>query len=255
MSQFPNYFEFNERFLIVILDNIYNCRFGTFLFNSEKERRFVKLEETTPCFWDWLLRPSLTQKFKVRMTRGYFRAVPNVVFRTPTTATTNRGSCLMTRHLSCSVSGICFIIAAWYTLTVYRSVWSTYYQRFKHEMQRFHQHLVHTQNSHPKSMLQLRKENEQLRALLHEEKRRTRLYERLLIDQLKNREEFRQKLLQELTKQTARNDVKLESFDFAIDYENDNIIFKIKPKDATNAATVTKYCPDLSVSITRPVKT
>jgi myotubularin-related protein 1/2 len=64
MSQFPNYFEFNERFLIVILDNIYNCRFGTFLFNSEKERRFVKLEETTPCFWDWLLRPKLTQKFK-----------------------------------------------------------------------------------------------------------------------------------------------------------------------------------------------
>lgn len=68
MSQFPNYFEFNERFLIVILDNIYNCRFGTFLFNSEKERRFVKLEETTPCFWDWLLRPNLTQKFKVRVT-------------------------------------------------------------------------------------------------------------------------------------------------------------------------------------------
>ena len=117
-------------------------------------------------------------------------------------------------------------------------------------MQRFHQHLVHTQNAHPKSMLQLRKENEQLRALLHEEKRRTRLYERLLIDQLKNREEFRQKLLQELTKQTARNDVKLESLDFAIDYENDNIIFKIKPKDPANATTVTKYCSDLSVSDT-----
>eukprot|EP00029_Vermamoeba_vermiformis_P011119 TRINITY_DN6036_c0_g1_i1.p1 TRINITY_DN6036_c0_g1~~TRINITY_DN6036_c0_g1_i1.p1 ORF type:complete len:836 (-),score=184.30 TRINITY_DN6036_c0_g1_i1:61-2568(-) len=214
MSQFPNYFEFNERFLIVILDNIYNCRFGTFLFNSEKERRFVKLEETTPCFWDWLLRPTLTQKFKNNHYSHYDkRLVPND-----------------------STSVLQF--------------WSTYYQRFKHEMQRFHQHLVHTQNgNHPKSTLQLRKENEQLRTLLHEEKRRTRLYERLLIDQLKNREEFRQKLLQELTKQTARNDVKLESFDFAIDYENDNIVFKIKPKDAANTAVVTKYCSDLSTNL------
>lgn len=37
-QQFPNAFEFNEHFLITILDHLYSCRFGTFLFNSERER-------------------------------------------------------------------------------------------------------------------------------------------------------------------------------------------------------------------------
>lgn len=31
--QFPNAFEFNEHFLITILDHLYSCRFGTFLFS------------------------------------------------------------------------------------------------------------------------------------------------------------------------------------------------------------------------------
>lgn len=33
MRQFPNAFEFNEHFLITILDHLYSCRFGTFLFS------------------------------------------------------------------------------------------------------------------------------------------------------------------------------------------------------------------------------
>uniref|UniRef100_A0A4X2K2D9 Myotubularin n=1 Tax=Vombatus ursinus TaxID=29139 RepID=A0A4X2K2D9_VOMUR len=37
-KQFPTAFEFNEQFLITILDNLYSCRFGTFLFNSEYAR-------------------------------------------------------------------------------------------------------------------------------------------------------------------------------------------------------------------------
>lgn len=37
-QQFPNAFEFNEHFLITILDHLYSCRFGTFLFNTERER-------------------------------------------------------------------------------------------------------------------------------------------------------------------------------------------------------------------------
>lgn len=32
-------FEFNVRFLKLILDELFACRFGTFLYNSEKERR------------------------------------------------------------------------------------------------------------------------------------------------------------------------------------------------------------------------
>jgi len=37
MHQFPQCFEFNEHFLIDILDNLYNCYFSEFVFNSEKE--------------------------------------------------------------------------------------------------------------------------------------------------------------------------------------------------------------------------
>lgn len=36
--QFPTAFEFNEHFLITILDHLYSCRFGTFLYNCESVR-------------------------------------------------------------------------------------------------------------------------------------------------------------------------------------------------------------------------
>jgi len=36
--QFPNAFEFNELFLIVILEHLYSCQYGTFLYNSEQQR-------------------------------------------------------------------------------------------------------------------------------------------------------------------------------------------------------------------------
>ncbi|MGH0122876.1 UNVERIFIED_CONTAM: hypothetical protein FKN15_023836 [Acipenser sinensis] len=37
-KQFPTAFEFNELFLMTILDNLYSCRFGTFLYNCESVR-------------------------------------------------------------------------------------------------------------------------------------------------------------------------------------------------------------------------
>uniref|UniRef100_A0A8C3PB53 phosphatidylinositol-3,5-bisphosphate 3-phosphatase n=1 Tax=Chrysemys picta bellii TaxID=8478 RepID=A0A8C3PB53_CHRPI len=37
-KQFPAAFEFNELFLITILDHLYSCLFGTFLYNCEQER-------------------------------------------------------------------------------------------------------------------------------------------------------------------------------------------------------------------------
>ncbi len=36
--QFPTAFEFNERLLLTILDHLYSCRFGTFLYNCESAR-------------------------------------------------------------------------------------------------------------------------------------------------------------------------------------------------------------------------
>ena len=38
MAQFPTRFEFNERLLLEIHTELYQCKYGTFLGNSEKER-------------------------------------------------------------------------------------------------------------------------------------------------------------------------------------------------------------------------
>jgi hypothetical protein len=40
--QFPDRFEFNEDFLIDLHTELYSCKYGTFLFNSEKERSVAK---------------------------------------------------------------------------------------------------------------------------------------------------------------------------------------------------------------------
>ncbi|XP_050293945.1 myotubularin-related protein 2 [Anthonomus grandis grandis] len=52
-QQFPNAFEFNEHFLITILDHLYSCRFGTFLFNSERERVLEKIKDLTVSLWSY----------------------------------------------------------------------------------------------------------------------------------------------------------------------------------------------------------
>lgn len=54
MSQFPNWFEFNEDFLTAILDSVHDGRFGTFLLNSEKERIEHNIKESTPSLWAYL---------------------------------------------------------------------------------------------------------------------------------------------------------------------------------------------------------
>ena len=38
LKQKPKHFEFNEIFLHVLLHHVYSCRYGTFLFNNERER-------------------------------------------------------------------------------------------------------------------------------------------------------------------------------------------------------------------------
>ncbi|XP_027625173.1 myotubularin isoform X3 [Tupaia chinensis] len=61
-KQFPTAFEFNERFLIMILDHLYSCRFGTFLFNCESARERQKVTERTASLWS--LINSNKEKFK-----------------------------------------------------------------------------------------------------------------------------------------------------------------------------------------------
>jgi hypothetical protein len=70
MCQYPNYFEFNEYFLIVLLDNVINCRFGTFLTNCEQEYNSLQIEEKTANFWDWIFRPRFNCQFMVYFIRS-----------------------------------------------------------------------------------------------------------------------------------------------------------------------------------------
>lgn len=53
-KQFPHAFEFNEHFLITILDHLYSCRFGTFLYNTERERYNQELKQKTVSLWSFI---------------------------------------------------------------------------------------------------------------------------------------------------------------------------------------------------------
>lgn len=52
---FPFAFEFNERTLLVIGHHLYSCRFGTFLFNCERERAESRLPYRAQSLWAYLL--------------------------------------------------------------------------------------------------------------------------------------------------------------------------------------------------------
>eukprot|EP01117_Protostelium_nocturnum_P013754 TRINITY_DN5167_c0_g1_i2.p2 TRINITY_DN5167_c0_g1~~TRINITY_DN5167_c0_g1_i2.p2 ORF type:complete len:1051 (+),score=338.99 TRINITY_DN5167_c0_g1_i2:103-3255(+) len=53
-NQFPCSFEFNNKLLLLLADEVYLCRFGTFLFNTEKQRRQYSLEENTVSIWSYI---------------------------------------------------------------------------------------------------------------------------------------------------------------------------------------------------------
>ncbi|VUC23328.1 unnamed protein product [Clonostachys rosea] len=48
-------FEFNERFLRRLLYHLYSCQYGTFLYNSEKQRKDARAAERTSSVWDYFL--------------------------------------------------------------------------------------------------------------------------------------------------------------------------------------------------------
>ena len=53
-KQFPNAFEFNEHFLITVLDHLYSCLFGTFLNNSESQRVKDEVKSKTVSLWSFI---------------------------------------------------------------------------------------------------------------------------------------------------------------------------------------------------------
>lgn len=55
VNQFPNYFEFNSKYLLLLSEHVYSCRFGTLLCDSEREREVVAgIRHRTYCMWEYL---------------------------------------------------------------------------------------------------------------------------------------------------------------------------------------------------------
>ncbi|KAF0045624.1 hypothetical protein F2P81_002153 [Scophthalmus maximus] len=53
-AAFPAAFEFNELFLITVLDHLYSCLFGTFLYNSEEERAAEEVQTKSVSLWSYI---------------------------------------------------------------------------------------------------------------------------------------------------------------------------------------------------------
>lgn len=52
-KQFPTAFQFNEVFLVTVLDHLYSCRFGTFLYTCEQQRSKEELRKWTVSLWSF----------------------------------------------------------------------------------------------------------------------------------------------------------------------------------------------------------
>jgi myotubularin-related protein 6/7/8 len=77
--QFPARFEFNELFLRDLHTHLYSCQFGTFLFNSERERR--EGAAGTVSVWDYMNSPPQPEKYT---NPDYNPALDDTASRAPT---------------------------------------------------------------------------------------------------------------------------------------------------------------------------
>jgi hypothetical protein len=50
-NKFPGEFEFNIEMLLFIVENLYTCKYGTFLLNSHKERADAKTKDQSISMW------------------------------------------------------------------------------------------------------------------------------------------------------------------------------------------------------------
>ncbi|KAK6167642.1 hypothetical protein SNE40_021620 [Patella caerulea] len=63
LQQFPCSFEFNEYFLIDLIQHVYSSQYGTFLCNNEKERSVNKVTTTTVSLWSYINRPQVLNQY------------------------------------------------------------------------------------------------------------------------------------------------------------------------------------------------
>ncbi|KAF7975840.1 hypothetical protein HWV62_8405 [Athelia sp. TMB] len=82
--QFPNRFEFNERFLHKLYYHLYSCQFGTFLYNCERQRR-VGEDGPPPCertisVWDFF---NSTPEAEMNLNPDYDPSLDDPTSRSP----------------------------------------------------------------------------------------------------------------------------------------------------------------------------
>ncbi|TRY87893.1 hypothetical protein DNTS_010192 [Danionella cerebrum] len=75
-EQFPCVFEFNERYLIEIHNQVYACQYGNFIGNCQKERQEMRLHEKTFSLW-----PHLTENQHQYRNPLYWRSVETKLLR------------------------------------------------------------------------------------------------------------------------------------------------------------------------------
>lgn len=98
VHQFPSFFEFNSRFLLSITEHLHSCRFGTFLFNCERERREIGLEARTVSLWSFLsLNRSSYQSLLYQRDVGLKMTADSSVFLPPRSCLL-RNVCLWTDY-------------------------------------------------------------------------------------------------------------------------------------------------------------
>jgi len=55
VNQYPDCFEYNTKYLLVVSEHVYSCRFGNFLCDTERERELVAgIRQRTHSLWDYL---------------------------------------------------------------------------------------------------------------------------------------------------------------------------------------------------------
>jgi len=60
----PRSFEFNETYLITIMEQAWSCSFGTFMGDNPMQRRKLDLENLTPAVWGYLNSSEQVERFK-----------------------------------------------------------------------------------------------------------------------------------------------------------------------------------------------
>ena len=58
MNQFPTAFQFNQAYLVKMVQHVYSNLFGTFLLNTVQERTSHRITERSHSLWSFLLQKS-----------------------------------------------------------------------------------------------------------------------------------------------------------------------------------------------------